>query len=40
MQEVIPLLMTKGHTVTGIDNFIRYGARSSGCVLTNLSAAI
>ena len=25
MQEVIPLLMTKGHTVTGIDNFVRYG---------------
>ncbi len=25
MQEVIPLLMQKGHTVTGIDNFARYG---------------
>lgn len=25
MQEVIPLLMEKGHTVTGIDNFARYG---------------
>ncbi|NOT47082.1 MAG: NAD(P)-dependent oxidoreductase [Acidobacteria bacterium] len=25
MQEVIPLLMQKGHTVIGIDNFARYG---------------
>jgi len=25
MQEVIPLLMEKGHTVIGIDNFARYG---------------
>jgi UDP-glucose 4-epimerase len=25
MQAVIPLLMEKGHTVTGIDNFARYG---------------
>lgn len=25
MQEVIPLLMEKGHTITGVDNFARYG---------------
>ena len=25
MQEVIPLLMQKGHTVIGVDNFARYG---------------
>lgn len=25
MQEVIPLLIEKGHTITGVDNFARYG---------------